>query len=366
MNRKLGRVIFVYMILSFGVSLILAVFITLLLLQMAYLFKDMPLFSNIIESFRESVLYSFGIVPYVFLSIFVLMLVCFLIFNFIILARLNQISAVIGKLANGHFDIEIKQSRVLKASGIIDDLNEMKEQLSLRIEEEKRAVQSKNELVTNVSHDLRTPLTSIIGYLGLIQNDQYKDEVELRYYVDIAYEKSIRLNRMVNDLFEFTKVNNKDVMINYQSFNLIELLKQLSAQFFLELKQANMEIFIHHEDEGVNIDADPDKLMRVFENLISNAIKYGSNGNKIDIIVVKKEEQVVVHVKNYGEKIPSNVLPHIFDRLYRGEKSRSDQTGGAGLGLAIAKGIVELHHGKISVISNEMETDFQVELPMTT
>ncbi|ETI70804.1 sensor histidine kinase [Neobacillus vireti] len=275
------------------------------------------------------------------------------------------ISDSVQQLSEGQFDVAIPVKKHGGLGPFAQNINSMEEQLKLLIEEEKRAVQSKNELVTNVSHDLRTPLTSIIGYLRLIEEDEYRDEVELRYFVTIAYDKSKRLNRMVNDLFEFTKINNRDVALKRIRFNINELLKQLSAQFNPELRNAGMSIEIKNPPADIMIVADPDKLMRVFENLISNAIKYGREGKKIDLIVEENEQYAVVKVVNYGEAIPANAIPHIFDRLYRAEKSRSDETGGTGLGLAISKGIVELHQGEIIVSSNEAETIFQVHLPLS-
>lgn len=278
--------------------------------------------------------------------------------------RFELIHRTLEKFSLGDFDTEIPQMKDDYLGDLSFFLSNIKSKLKQLIEEEKRAVQSKNELVTNVSHDLRTPLTSIIGYLRLIQDDQYKDEVELKYFVDIAYEKTLRLNKMVNDLFEFTKINNRDIAIRKMHFSLIEFLKQLKEQFLPQLREAEMELVINQDNEELFIYADPDKLYRVFENLITNAIKYGKTGKRIDIQVESEEEYINIHVINYGEPIPANAIPHIFERLYRLEKSRSDETGGTGLGLAIAKGIVELHQGEIHVYSNDLETRFEVKIPI--
>ncbi|WP_175428257.1 sensor histidine kinase [Bacillus solimangrovi] len=274
--------------------------------------------------------------------------------------QLNNIRLAVDKLAKENFDEELNINR----NQIITYINQMNKQLSVLIEKEKSAISLKNELISNVSHDLRTPLTSIIGYMDLIQDNKFKDEVELMYYIDIAYEKSLRLNRMVNDLFEFSKVSNKDIKLHYTTFNLIELFQQLATEYSLPLRRSNMDLEINYRDKEMLITADPDKLMRVFENLISNAIKYGKSGHKIDVIIEKEAEFCTVKVKNYGDKIPSYALPYIFDRLFRVEESRSDKTGGSGLGLAIAKGIVNSHHGEIIAFSDDVETVFQVKLPL--
>jgi signal transduction histidine kinase len=241
----------------------------------------------------------------------------------------------------------------------------MASQLQASLEEERLAVKGKNELVTNVSHDLRTPLTSIIGYLQLINEDRYQDEVELRYYVDIAYDKSLRLNRLVNDLFEYTSMGYGQTVLVLHEIDLLELIGQVAADFTLQLSDAGMELRLALPEDKIIILADGDKLMRVFENLISNAIKYGKEGRKIRISVAPESDTMVtIRVVNYGIPIPARDLPYIFERFYRAEKSRSDETGGSGLGLAIVKSIIDLHEGSITASSDEHETVFQVKLPI--
>jgi signal transduction histidine kinase len=242
----------------------------------------------------------------------------------------------------------------------------MAAQLKKSMEEERLAVQAKNELITNVSHDLRTPLTSIIGYLRLIEEDRYKDEVELRYYTNIVYEKSRRLERMVNDLFEYTKISYGDNVLKRSDINLNELIGQLAADFSPQLAEADMEIRLSFQQEKVIISADGDMLMRALENLLSNAIKYGKHGRHLDVDVEQASDSVHIRIINYGQPIPLSDLPQIFDRFYRVEKSRSEETGGSGIGLAIVKSIIELHQGSITVSSTERQTVFEVTLSLIT
>jgi len=230
---------------------------------------------------------------------------------------------------------------------------------------ELQAEQSKSELITNVSHDLRTPLTSIIGYLRLIGEDRYQDEVELRYYTDIAYKKSRRLERMVNDLFEYTQMSYGKNILNRSVIDMHALIGQLAADFTFQLSEAGMEIRVSDQMGKSVILADGEKLMRALENLISNAMKYSKAGKYIDVSVTQSADQVIVQLKNYGPKIPASDLTHIFERFYRAEKSRSEQTGGSGLGLAIVKSIIEAHEGSITVSSSEQETVFEISLPLT-
>lgn len=240
----------------------------------------------------------------------------------------------------------------------------MAQQLHASIVEERQAVRSKNELITNVSHDIRTPLTSMIGYLRWIEEDRYQDEVELRHYVNIVYEKSLRLERLVNDLFEYTRMSSGQIRLQRADIDLVELLNQLAAEFTLLLRDSPVQIHPTMSEKQIHLHADGDKLMRLFENLIDNAIKYGYEGEEIRIVTGVEAQWAVVRIVNYGPQIPPIDLPHLFERMYRVEKSRSDATGGTGIGLAIAKSIVDLHGGEISVCSDEQETVFEVKLPL--
>ncbi len=267
-------------------------------------------------------------------------------------------------MANGNLEhvIDVNDSGNIKS--LADNINNIVSQLRNITIEERMAQQTKTDLITNVSHDLRTPLTSIIGYLSLIEDDKYKDEVQLRYYTSIAYEKSNTLKILIDDLFDLTKIQNNTMKINKVKINLVELIGQIVSHFEYQFKEAHMEGRLNFSEDRCIIEADPIKLVRAFENLITNAMKYGKDGYYIDIVTEKKGEMAIVKVINYGEPIPILDLPHIFDRFYRVEKSRNRNDGGSGLGLAITKNIIEIHGGEISVTSDNNETVFEVKLPL--
>lgn len=271
----------------------------------------------------------------------------------------NAIDLVAKEKSNEKLTMEAKNTLGETAK----NMNIIIERLNNSVDE-RIAEQSKNELITNVSHDLRTPLTSIIGYLGVIEEDRYRDEVQLRYYVNIAYEKSKRLNLLINDLFELTRMGNGGVKISENPINIVELLNQLIVQFRFQLENANMEERLFFSEDKLIVLGDGDKLVRAFENLISNGITYGKYSKYIDIITSKEDNTAVIKVINYGDPIPVLDLPHIFERFYRVEKSRSEETGGSGLGLAITKNIIQLHNGKIAAYSDEEKTTFEVKLPL--
>lgn len=267
-------------------------------------------------------------------------------------------------MANGDLDrlIEVKSNGDIKT--LVENINSISKQLKDVTVEERNAQQTKSDLITNVSHDLRTPLTSIIGYLEIIDTDQYRDEVELRYYTNIAYEKAKDLNLLINDLFELTKMQNNTINLDKTEINLVELLGQVVAYFEYQFNSAKMQSRIDFLDNKLIIDADAGKLVRAFENLLSNAIKYGQEGFYVDIITKVEDKMAVVQIINYGRAISPIDLPYIFDRFYRVEKSRNSKIGGSGLGLAITKNIIELHSGEISAFSNNERTIFEVKLPV--
>lgn len=267
-------------------------------------------------------------------------------------------------MADGKLDESIEGDFNGDIKTLVDYINSISTQLKNRTIEERKAQKTKNDLITNVSHDLRTPLTSIMGYLELIDNDKYDDELRLRYYANIAYEKSKSLNVLINDLFELTKMQNDVVNLNKSNINLVELLGQVVAYFEYQFKKENVKSRVNFSEDKLIINADAEKLVRAFENLLSNAIKYGKDGYYIDVKTKAKESMAVVQIINYGESIPEVDLEYIFDRFYRAEKSRNSAIGGSGLGLSITKNIIELHNGSISAYSDDKKTIFEVRLPI--
>ncbi len=245
-------------------------------------------------------------------------------------------------------------------------INQMAEQLQISLEEERNAVAAKNDLITGVSHDLRTPLTSILGFLEYIEKDRYQDEIEMRYYVSIAYEKSLTLRKLIDDLFEYTRVSGGNLPLSMTTLNLNSFLMQLAEEFTPMLEEAGMTYTFVGGQEPLWIEAAPGELVRAYENLFSNAVRYGSKGKVMEIGLGLEGQEAVVRISNYGDPIPAQDLPYLFDRFYRVDKSRSRETGGTGLGLAIAKSMIELHHGTIAAYSDNGRTDFVTRFPIAS
>lgn len=291
-----------------------------------------------------------------------LTIVFFLILSRKIIRDFEQVSDSLEMIANGNLNYRVPVRTDDEIGALATNINHMTEKLQKSIEEERQAERTKHALITNVSHDLRTPLTSIIGYLELIEDDRYRDEVELRHYTQIAYTKAQRLQKLIEDLFEYTKLHSGGVNIYFSQIDIGQLLNQLVTEYVPIMKEAGVVCRMSPATEKIYVQADGTMLVRVFENLLSNAIQYGKEGQFVDVHWKISQNEVVIEVISYGQPIPEQDLPHIFERFYRVDKSRAEHEGGSGLGLAIAKNIIELHGGKISAYSNEQRTIFDVRL----
>lgn len=281
--------------------------------------------------------------------------------------HLYQLDHIIGELhyiAQGHLEHRIPFRVNGNQQHVITSVNALVDTITQAMQEERASEKSKDELITNVSHDLRTPLTSIIGYLGLIEDHQYQSEEDIVRYSHIAYDKAKQMKNLVEDLFEYTKVQQHGAPVNLMTVDLGQLLEQVGASFELEADKKGMAINVSCEPTPLSITADPEKMGRLFSNLVANALKYGHGASYIHLTAKQLGEKVVITVADDGEKIPAESVKHLFERFYRVESSRNKATGGTGLGLAIVQSIVELHHGSVTARSDDQETAFVVTLPV--
>ena len=277
---------------------------------------------------------------------------------------LRHIISELHYSANGNYDHRIPFETSGDLGKIVKSINALVDSTVEAIEEERKIEHSKDELITNVSHDIRTPLTSIIGYLGLIEEGQCQSEEEILRNTHTAYLKAKQMKVLVDDLFEYTKVRQPTTPLNIISFNMTQLLEQIVVDFELEAKKRGMDIEVTTSPEPFFMEGDAEKLVRVFNNLISNALKYGKNGHFILIDAKRVGSEAIITVKNDGSTITQASLNQLFDRFYRVEESRSQKTGGTGLGLAIAQSIVVLHGGYIYATSDDNWTSFVMHLPL--
>ena len=223
--------------------------------------------------------------------------------------------------------------------------------------------QKKDELIVYLAHDIKTPLTSMIGYLSILNEMDDMPKKQQEKYIKIALDKSYRLEELINELFDVARFNSEKIILEKEKLNLNLMLAQIIDDFYPTLSELNKKIELNNEQQ-IMLVADPDKLGRVFNNLIKNAINYSAENSNIRINVRKNEYNIIVDIINEGRQIPEEKLDQIFEKFYRLDSSRISKTGGSGLGLAIAKDIVQLHGGQIKAISSEKETLFRVELPL--
>ena len=275
---------------------------------------------------------------------------------------ISRISSAMREIAEGDLNITLDVEGDDEFADMAENLNNMVEELRQLMDRERESERTKNELITNVAHDLRTPLTSIIGYLELLSGPVKLNEEMQKKYLDITYKKSKRLQKLIEDLFGFTKLNYGKISMKVSKVDIVKLLSQMLEEFYPNFMEKNLAYELQSNVTAKVITADGNLLARLFDNLIGNAIKYGAEGKRILVKVMADTDEVQVSVTNYGYVIPAEELPLIFDKFYRVEQSRSTHTGGTGLGLAIVKNIVDMHGGTITVKSDLNGTVFTVTL----
>ncbi|KHL95770.1 histidine kinase [Paenibacillus sp. IHB B 3415] len=274
----------------------------------------------------------------------------------------KEISQHIRLLANGDFKSRISITSSDEFEDIAADLNLAKDKLQQAVERGDFAENSKDKLVLNLAHDLRTPLTSVLGYLDLVLKDGQLSADQVKHYTTIAYTKSQRLEKLIDELFEITRMNYGMLTVQKLPLDLSELLVQLNEELYPVLENNGLTARLALAPQ-MRISGDGELLARVFENLLTNAVRYGKDGQYVDIRCNPEGENALVQVINYGDSIPEEELPFLFDMFYTGDRARTHQEGSTGLGLFIAKNIVEQHHGTISVQSDTIRTLFEVRLP---
>jgi signal transduction histidine kinase len=291
---------------------------------------------------------------------------CFILLFIVITNKkmryIEEISLGLKEISKGNLEFRVVKRGDDELALLSENINNMAEEIQNRIETERRAEKTKNELITNVSHDLRTPLTSVMGYIGLIKDKKYADEEQMNEYLEIAAGKAEKLKSLIEDLFEYTKLTNEGIKLYPHIINLNEFIDQLIEELIPLCEENELGVIRNITSERITVKVDPDKMLRVFENLITNGIKYSHKPGDINVSLFREGEKAVISVRNKGKNIPKEELPKLFERFYRLDKSRTAATGGSGLGLAIAKNIVELHKGNIWAECDGEDISFYVSL----
>lgn len=267
---------------------------------------------------------------------------------------IQYISSSVDKISKGDLNYEVAVKGEDELAQVAKEINNMEKALLEKIEDEKKLEKQKRELITNISHDLKTPLTIILGYLDIIKIKQYKSEEERDNYIEITYNKAISLQKMVLKLFELVKLGDKEITLNKREVNINKLLKQVLLEYEPLAEEKGIASNITCSNENINLNVDLDKICRVFNNLMENAIKYSPRNESINIILEKDGIGARVVFKNKCNNLKEEDVKQLFNRFYRGDKARNSITEGSGIGLSIVKNIVELHDSKIwAEIRNE-------------
>ena len=264
------------------------------------------------------------------------------------------------KLAYGDDDV-VRLPRSLRK--LQDELNVVRQQVLKSKADEEEAEQKKNDLIMYLAHDLKTPLTSVVGYLNLLKDNPELSTEKKAEYAGIALEKAERLEELIGEFFDITRLTMATMTLQLEKRNLSMMLEQIMYEFQPILEEKGM-YWRSMIQPNVICYFDPDKMERVFENLIRNAINYSYDDTELTMGMKVMNNRVRIRLMNHGPTIPEEKLKHLFEQFFRVDNSRNTHTGGAGLGLAITKEIVELHGGRIGAGSKNETVSFVLEIPL--
>ena len=304
-----------------------------------------------------------------FMLVTVIATICFFIIYFLLFIKrivkdMTYISDRIIDIADGKSDEKIIIERQDEIGEIAGRINEMTEQINQLITSERDALQSNKDLIACVAHDLRTPITSVKGYLDLALDTKHYDLEQRQKYVRIAQTKANRLEYLIHDLFNYTKLTSGEITLHRSKIDLVQLVEQMVEEFYPLFQEEELECTTKYNISYLEMNMDGELIARAVQNLLSNAIKYGKDGKHVYVELECLEQEVQIRVTNYGLVIPEESIKHLFDKFYRVERSRNVKTGGTGLGLNIAQEIVHLHGGRIQVTSGASGTCFTIALPL--
>ncbi len=313
---------------------------------------------------------AYNLYQQIFRNHFDLVVICGLATVFFIIFRiyLNWLTKYFEEINSGMDSLINESTEDISLSAELLPMERKLNTVKHTIEKQKSdilmAEQRKNDLIMYLAHDLKTPLASVIGYLNLLHDEkQISDELREKY-LSVSLDKAERLEDLINEFFEISKYSLSAITLQYSKINLERLLEMLVYEFQPMLKEKNLTCNLS-VPENIMMKCDANKIQRVFDNLLRNAVIYSFYGTDIRIAVTEQDKNIVIKFTNHGDTIPKEKLERIFEQFYRLDASRSTSSGGAGLGLAIAKQIVELHHGTILAKSEDEIIEFEVTLPIS-
>lgn len=301
---------------------------------------------------------------YKFVVIIFIYLVEFII---IFIYHWNKVLSYLEEVINATEEIYSSKEELINLSPDLLEVENSLNNIKLNLEKNERIAREsekkKNDLIVYLAHDLKTPLTSVIGYLSLLRDESEISSSLREKYLGIALNKAERLEDLINEFFEITRFNLSNLSLEKSKVNLKLMLEQILFEFKPMLEEKNLEIHLNlKEDAFVSLDIN--KMQRVFDNLLRNAINYSFEDSIIDIIV-EMNKSLVIKIINSGETIPKEKLDRLFEQFFRLDQSRGTSSGGSGLGLSIAKEIVKLHNGVLTVKSSDEIIEFKIVIPLS-
>ena len=302
----------------------------------------------------------------------VLYIVLFFFTTFLLLIRfhfVNRLKIMIEELQRvikGNLTTRLIVNEDNVFNKMIFSVNELIEQLERVQIESIKAQNARKRLLSSISHDIRTPLTSIIGYIDALKDDIAVSREEKKEYLEIISKKSSNLKQLINEIFNMAKLDADEVLINPESLELTEITREVLIEYLPEIKKNNLELKLSLPKTKCFITADYLSIIRIIDNLIKNAILYGKEGKVLGIELMESNQEFQLLIWDKGQGIAEHDLDHVFERMYRSDQSRNSINGGSGLGLAIAKSLVEKNQGRIWVESSPWnKTVFGISFPKT-
>jgi len=276
----------------------------------------------------------------------------------------KSVDTKLGRVLKGNLQTRLFTSNDPSLHSIVFSINELIAELEKVRIEAKRSEESRKQLLSSISHDIRTPLTSIIGYIDALKDGVAVSEIEKKEYLKILYMKSNNLKHLVNEIFNMAKLDANEFPLKEEELDFSEVTREVLIGFLPELSKHNLELQVLIPESTCPIIADHLSLMRIMSNLIKNAIYYGKDGKTLGIELLETDTDYELLIWDKGPGIPKHDLQNVFERMYRSEQSRNSSSGGSGLGLSISKALVEKNGGHIWVESTPWKrTTFGFSIP---
>ncbi|MCR4923473.1 MAG: HAMP domain-containing histidine kinase [Lachnospiraceae bacterium] len=278
-------------------------------------------------------------------------------FNKYILAPIHSLNDAMERIADGDLDFSVRTEGTDEISTLLNNFDDMREILKVSAEEKIRYDNENRELISNISHDLKTPITSIKGYVEGIMDGVADNPEKMDRYIKTIYNKTNEMDRLLNELTLYSQIDTNRIPYNFHRINVSDFFSDCVEELGLELESKNITLNYTNElPLDTRIIADPEQLRRVISNIIGNSIKYmGKPTGSINISILDNNDSVKIEISDTGKGISQKDIPHIFDRFYRADTSRNSRQGGSGIGLSIVKKVIEDHGGYIWASSTEGE-----------